>query len=75
MNFLIEVTFTIYHKGIVSCWHYLLIPELIALAGAGFIDAWSTTKASVHCLEARQVDYIQGICPLGARALILFDLS
>ena len=33
-------------------------PCLIALAGAEFDIAWTTTKASALCVEARRDDYI-----------------
>ena len=39
---------------------------LIGLAGAAFNHAWTSTKASAPCMEARQEDYIKGIyAPLG----------
>ena len=56
------------HKG-------LQRPRLIELAGAGFNDASRTIKASAACVEARQVDYIKGNTPMGAKALILLDFS
>ena len=43
-----------------------VIEHLIALGGAGLSDAWTTTKASAPCVEARQVGYIKGIYSLGS---------
>ena len=37
-------------------------PHLIGLAGPGFNHAWTIPKASAHCVEAQQDDYIKGIC-------------
>ena len=41
-------------------------PCQVGLTGAGSIHAWAITKASESYLEAKQVDYIQAICSLGA---------
>ena len=39
-----------------------LVPKyLLALGGAGFFDAMTTTKAFAGCVEARRDEYIQGI--------------
>ena len=43
----------------------LVLEHLIALGGAGFNDAWTKTKASAPCVEARQ-DYLsKEFAPLG----------
>ena len=49
--------------------------RLIGLRGAGFNCALTTTKASAPCVEARQDEYIKGICSPGANALILVEGS
>ena len=36
---------------------------------AGFIDARTTTKAFVFCVEARRVEYIKRTCSLGCYSL------
>ena len=41
-------------------------PCLIALARTGFSDAWTKIKASAPCVEALQVDCIQGLCSPGS---------
>ena len=35
----------------------------------GFNHAWTTTQASAPCVEARQDDYIKGICSPGSLGL------
>ena len=40
--------------------------RLIELAVAAFNHAWTTTKAYAACVEAKQVDYIKGICSPGS---------
>ena len=50
--------FTTFCKG-------LQRPRLIALAGAGSNNTWTTTESSEAWVEARQDDYIKGICSPG----------
>ena len=38
--------------------------EITDQAGNGFIGAWTTRKTSAPCGEARQDDYIKGLCSL-----------
>ena len=39
------------------------------MTGAGFNHAWTTTKASAPCVEARKDEYIKGICSPGSKGL------
>ena len=50
-------------------WQGAERPSLIGLAGAGFNNALTTTKASDPCLEARQDDYIKGMFSPGRLGL------
>ena len=60
-------------KGIFVCGtnigpniYLFLTNNVIGLAGAGFNHAWTTIKAFDPCVEAKQDDYIKGICSPGS---------
>ena len=44
----------------------LVLEHLIALGGAGFDNVWRTKKPSAPCVDARQDNYVKGICCPGS---------